>query len=409
MTLPSNTLILDNGAYTIKAGFPNDECLSIPNCLCRSKDGNRLFLGDEISVCKDFSSLQFKRAHEKGYVTNWSTEISLWDQTFQRLGIQDQKMNGHSLVLTEAPFTMPSIQMNTTQVVFEEFEFDSLFTGLPAEFVAWNDLRSAFKEPKEWGAYKDCVLVIDSGYSFTHIIPVMNGIAMEQGIRRIDLGGRFLTNYLKEIISYRKFNMMKDFYLVNEIKEATCFVSQNLKKDMEMGRRLRRNPLQMFYALPDYSSGRMGGVISSTSAADAREQQILGLCTERFVTPELLFSPSDIGMHQSGIPETVMQSLEQFPEDLAALFLANIVLVGGNVKLPGFRTRFEAELRALAPSTAQVRSYLPKDAITFAWQGAGSMPMEFFQLGSVSRHEFAEHGMNVFRRKKMSLRLDAHK
>lgn len=48
-----------------------------------------------------------------------------------------------------------------------------------------------------------CCLVIDSGYSFTHIAPYIKGKKQKNEIRRINVGGKILTNHLKEIISYR--------------------------------------------------------------------------------------------------------------------------------------------------------------------------------------------------------------
>jgi actin-related protein 6 len=48
-----------------------------------------------------------------------------------------------------------------------------------------------------------CCLLVDSGYSFTHIVPYIRGKKLKQGIIRIDVGGKMLTNHLKEIISYR--------------------------------------------------------------------------------------------------------------------------------------------------------------------------------------------------------------
>lgn len=46
-------------------------------------------------------------------------------------------------------------------------------------------------------------MVVDVGYSFSHIVPYIKGKKKREGIRRIDVGGKALTNYLKDIISYR--------------------------------------------------------------------------------------------------------------------------------------------------------------------------------------------------------------
>jgi len=48
-----------------------------------------------------------------------------------------------------------------------------------------------------------CCLVVDCGYSFTHVAPYVQGERVKEAVKRIDLGGKLLTNYLKEVISYR--------------------------------------------------------------------------------------------------------------------------------------------------------------------------------------------------------------
>jgi actin-related protein 6 len=48
-----------------------------------------------------------------------------------------------------------------------------------------------------------CGLVIDAGFSFTHVAPLFNGQLIEGGVKRINIGGKAMTNYLKETLSYR--------------------------------------------------------------------------------------------------------------------------------------------------------------------------------------------------------------
>lgn len=50
--------------------------------------------------------------------------------------------------------------------------------------------------------------------------------------RRSSIGGLILTNYLKEIISFRYYNVMEESYLVDLIKKSCCFVSMDFKRDM---------------------------------------------------------------------------------------------------------------------------------------------------------------------------------
>jgi actin-related protein len=50
---------------------------------------------------------------------------------------------------------------------------------------------------------------------------------------RVDVGGKLLTNHLKELVSYRQWNMMEETFIVNDVKEKCCFVSPDLKRDLE--------------------------------------------------------------------------------------------------------------------------------------------------------------------------------
>ena len=53
---------------------------------------------------------------------------------------------------------------------------------------------------------------------------------------RIDVGGKLLTNHLKEMISYRQWNMMDQTYIMDDVKEKCCYVSADFKADMELSR-----------------------------------------------------------------------------------------------------------------------------------------------------------------------------
>lgn len=70
-------------------------------------------------------------------------------------------------------------------------------------------------------------------------------------------------------------------------------------------------------------------------------QQVVTLLNERFMVPEALFHPSDIGIRQGGIAENVDCCLQMFPPSVRDLLIQNIVIAGGNTRLPNFKERFE--------------------------------------------------------------------
>jgi actin-related protein 6 len=90
----SQTLVLDNGAYTLKAGLvptaPTDlsyeACTVTPNCIARSTRDKRTYVGSELAECKDFGELAFRRPVEKGFIVNWEAQKAIWEHEFMDAG-----------------------------------------------------------------------------------------------------------------------------------------------------------------------------------------------------------------------------------------------------------------------------------------------------------------------------------
>lgn len=82
----SQTLVIDNGASTIKAGIARslpsiEDCSVIPNCLAKSRD-NRVYVAAQVESCTDFGEMTFRRPVQKGYIVNWEVEREIWQKTF---------------------------------------------------------------------------------------------------------------------------------------------------------------------------------------------------------------------------------------------------------------------------------------------------------------------------------------
>lgn len=54
----------------------------------------------------------------------------------------------------------------------------------------------------------------------------------------------------------------------------------------------------------------MGHIRAKGTAATVADQQLLAMNNERFMIPEILMHPSDIGLEQAGIPEAIVQSVD---------------------------------------------------------------------------------------------------
>lgn len=90
--IPEQTLVIDNGGFTIKAGFATanpkpEDCQVIPNCIARDRQ-RRVWIGNQLDNCKDFGEIVFRRPVEKGCLVNWEAEKAIWDHTFFDAGAQ---------------------------------------------------------------------------------------------------------------------------------------------------------------------------------------------------------------------------------------------------------------------------------------------------------------------------------
>jgi actin-related protein 6 len=140
--LPEKTFIIDNGAYTIKAGYapsklppPQNEedalsaCVTIPNALAKTRD-NRVFVGAQLSThISDWNEVVFRRPVEKGYIVNWEAQKEIWEQTFfdERTARNKETRISNpeetTLVLTDTPNGLPALQRNADEMIMEEWGF----------------------------------------------------------------------------------------------------------------------------------------------------------------------------------------------------------------------------------------------------------------------------------------------
>uniref|UniRef100_A0A093VCV4 Actin-like protein ARP6 n=1 Tax=Talaromyces marneffei PM1 TaxID=1077442 RepID=A0A093VCV4_TALMA len=403
--LPEKTFIIDNGAYTIKAGYApssttqNEDdalsaCVTIPNALVKTRD-NRVFVGAQLSThISDWNEAVFRRPVEKGYIVNWEAQKEIWEQAFfderaarnKEARIADPAET--TLILADTPNGLPALQRNADEMVMEEWGF---------------------------GGYAR-VVVIDSGYSHTIVTPVYKGQPLQRAIRRLDLGGKHLTNYIKEMVSMRQYNMVDETHIMNDVKEAVCYVSSDFKADMEQVWKAKKargqsqasaEGIVVDYVLPDPTANKKGFVRSHDPLSNAKKRKslmsgsgdlatedFLVLGNERFTVPEILFNPLDIGMRQAGIPEIVLESLSVVPTGLHPAFLANILVVGGNALIPGFIDRLEMEIRQLASAECVVRVKRPNDPIRSTWLGGSRFATDRQELATVAitRQEYLEYG-----------------
>mmetsp|Transcript_23997 Transcript_23997/g.23638 ORF Transcript_23997/g.23638 Transcript_23997/m.23638 type:complete len:252 (-) Transcript_23997:21-776(-) len=170
-------------------------------------------------------------------------------------------------------------------------------------------------------------LVFDAGDGVSHCIPVFQGIPLVDQIRRLNVAGRHVTEYLIKLLLLRgyAFNSSADFETVREIKEQLCFVGYDLKKERKLAQ--ETTVVDKEYRLPD------GNLIT--------------VGRERFEAPECLFNPLLIDVENLGIAELIFDSLNDSPLDCQRALVDNVILTGGTTMFPGLSSRVEKDLKSI--------------------------------------------------------------
>ncbi|XP_020106222.1 actin-related protein 6, partial [Ananas comosus] len=375
----------------------------------------------------DAAGVSLRRPVDRGYLINPDAERDVWDRVLRGLLRADPSRS--SLLLVEPLFNPPSLQRAADELVFEEFGFRSLCVADPPSLV------HLYEASRRAGAAQ-CSLVVDCGFSFTHAAPVLHNLTLNYAVRRMDLGGKALTNFLKELVSYRSLNVMDETLLIDHAKESLCFVSLDVPRDLSLARRSGKdNPFRCTYVLPDgithtkgfvkdwdeaqrYLSLSDGGltansvlnkVVDSRGDADNDDdhrpkvdltKNEFQLTNERFLVPEMLFHPADLGMNQAGLAECIVRAVNACHPYLHPVLFESIILTGGSTLFPRFAERLERELRPLVPDNYKVKITTQENPILGVWRGGSLLASSpDFESMCVTKAEYEEMGSSRCRRR----------
>lgn len=408
-------LVVDNGAGFVKIGIATqEEPFVYSNCIARSKkERGVLLVGDAIQTAMKTHDLTYYRPFDRGCAANWDVESAIWKRFLSppkvpspgafplavptkkrakassvdeadlyalRGGLSElESFAGSGVVYTEPPFCPEPYRRSALQALFEELEFASACPSLAGALA----LRYHFVQHPELltsmgGRGRRAAVVVDSGFSFTHVVPFAVECpagsqrplirAIEKGVRRVDVGGKTLTNVLKEAISFRQWNMMDEVALVNDIKEKAGFVSLDIEGDLA-------RPPAVDYVLPDYVTASVGQIVDKADVPALKKEgrQLLPLGVERFAVPEALFNPSDVGIEQCGVVDAAVEAIKasggEGDPGLYDHLCSCVLLRGGSTLFKNFAARFERDLNPFLTSGTPLAVFASSDPVSDAWKG----------------------------------------
>lgn len=147
----------------------------------------------------------------------------------------------HPVLLTEPPLNPRSNRDTAAQILFETFNVPALHTSIQA-------VLSLYASGRTTG------IVLDSGDGVSHAVPVYEGFAMPSSIRRIDVAGRDVTEYLQTLLrkSGYVFHTSAEKEVVRLIKESVSYVAHDPRKEERDWIGVKPNESKFAeYTLPD--------------------------------------------------------------------------------------------------------------------------------------------------------------
>lgn len=125
----------------------------------------------------------------------------------------------------------------------------------------------------------------------------------------------------------------------------------------------------------------------------------LHLNVERIRAPEIIFTPSLVGMDQCGIVEMTKDILTRVAPDQRSAVVRDFYTTGGNTLTKGFNERLKLNLQSILPAGEKMSLRGAKDPVLDSWRGAAKWAAKDakYKTARVSRAEYQDMGSDYIK------------
>ena len=201
MTNLAEAIVIDNGSYSCKAGFSEDDMprVEIPTVLGKpsskgeeeneDKDDDELnqldiFVGDE-AISKG-GILDLKYPIIKGRIEDFDTMKKLWNHIFYNELLAEAK--SHPVIVSESPFAPYEDKLKMAEALFEYLNVENLYMTNTSTLALYANGRTTG-------------IVVDIGYEMTSCVPIYEGFVLNHAVTKIEMGGYHLTQFMADLVN----------------------------------------------------------------------------------------------------------------------------------------------------------------------------------------------------------------
>lgn len=397
--------IASNPTYHASGNMISMDGPSPSSLLRKTGQPSPYIVGDALHTLSGVLSLHHPL--ERGVVTDWAAAERLWNHVVHdALAVAPGE---HPYLVTEAVLNAHANREKLAQFFFETLSAPSLHVAIPA-------VLALFASGRTTG------LVLDAGDTVCTALPVAHGHCDVNAVRRLDLGGRDVTDRLLTLL--RKsgaslFATSSERQAVRRMKERLAYVAVDPSKEELL-----------------HSSNSPVSAGSATKSFNLPDGNSVRINVERFRAPEILFQPHIVGLECGGVADAMTSAIAGVDIGLRRNLYSSIVLAvrlcccfiiifwdyctptnftiyllffvfvfmcekGGSTKFQGFPQRLLNELRNVAPSETKIRVHAPPDRLFSAFTGGTILASlsTTFRAMAITRAEYYEYGVSIVHRK----------
>lgn len=416
----SNHIIIDNGSDSIKAGFNGEfvpRCV-IPSVIGKSKNekinlnwnDNKTSYGK--TALANCNCLDLEHPIQNGKVKDFDALEKIWNYIFTNE--LKTKPESHNILITESLFSSNSDRDKIAQIMYEKFSvFHICIEPQPLLTFHYSNKNSG--------------LIIETGESYTQVIPIFEKFIIPQGIKFNNISGNYLTNITKEIFDKRlsKFNIRNKGETAKRIKEKYMKVNANSDfidnlKGLDFPCSGREISLFSELSKKNDIKNVSNNFSTNCNKYNLPDGNTLQFGDELDIVAEALFNPDIFGLEAESIQSLVYDSINSIDIHTRKEIINNIIIGGGTTMIKNFPERLKYECEKTLNSKINeannfnnVRIYTQPEREYAAWIGGSiycstgnSLNTNFMyqKLSNsssiwITKSDYEESGCRIFHRK----------